>query len=101
MFYLTGRAVSFNQSHDINNCGYCSQILEGTLMVPCRQTAAHSPFICSLLCEMLLPKHLKEKGCEVKESLKVALSGIGCAYRVQMGFRSCAHSFHSFRPTLC
>lgn len=40
MFYLTGRAVSFNQSHDINYCGYCSQIPEGTLMVPHRQTAA-------------------------------------------------------------
>lgn len=42
MFYLTGRAVSFNQSHDINYCGYCSQIVEGTLMVPHRQTAARA-----------------------------------------------------------
>lgn len=101
MFYLTGRAVTFNQSHDINYCGYCSQILEGTLMVPCRQTAAHSPFIWSLLCVVLLPKHLKEKGYKARESLKVTLLGRGCAYRVQMGFSSYAHSFHGFRPALC
>lgn len=84
MFYLTGRAVSFNQSHDINNCGYCSQILEGTLMVPCRQTAAHSPLIWSLLCTLLLPQHSKEKGYKVRESLKVILLGRGCVHRVQM-----------------
>lgn len=84
MFYLTGRAASFNQSHDINYCGYCSQILEGTLMVPCRQTAAHSLFSWSLLCVVLLPKHLKEKGCKMRDSLKVILLGRGCAYSVQM-----------------
>lgn len=84
MFYLIGRAVSFNQSHDINYCGYCSQILEGTLMVPCRQTAAYSPFVWSLLCVVLLPKHLKEKGYKVRESLKLILLRRGCAHRAQM-----------------
>lgn len=84
MFYLTGRAVSFNQSHDINYCGYCSQILEGTLMVPLQADCSRSPFIWSLLCVVLLPQHLKEKGYKVRESLKVILLGRGCAHRVQM-----------------
>jgi len=76
-------------------------ILEGTLMVSCRQTAAHSCFVWSLMCVVLLPKHMKEKGYKARERLKVTLLWRGCAYRVQTCFSSYAHSFHNFRPTLC